>query len=118
MGGDRTLFAPRVPDNARDRSELNPVAVAGLKVTREDLLAFCRVPMSGGINLVEFVSVSSKKSRGEVLYSNKVPFDVSRHPSSKSHVAKTILSRLQEDVEWYSEVLYYSCFSFSQQRGL
>lgn len=54
---------------------------------------------------VQFVCLSlrSRRERNLDELSPQLPFDVSRHPSARSHIAQNMISRLREDVAVYAQ---------------
>jgi hypothetical protein len=76
-----------------------PVYLGGLALS--DLASFNQ-PLNV-IPLAEFVVLRSRTDRGLPPISAEMPFDLSRHPSSRSHSAQSILNRTRDDVTFYAE---------------
>jgi hypothetical protein len=105
---DRTLVAPRVPNYSCSRRVLRPISFEGNVLTVKDLHDFANRPMERiveGVTLDQFVIYKSRSDEGMASLSEELPFDVdvSRHPSAKSTVAESILSRLREDMRNYTK---------------
>ena len=113
---DRTLVAPRVPDYLCDCRVLRAVEFEGNRISLEEIAAFAGQPLvylgkdqlsadGGSTNgLDDYVIRRTRAEDGLDLLPETLPFDVSisEHPSSRTTVARAILSRVEEDVGEYA----------------
>ena len=51
------------------------------------------------VNLHAHVEMMTRAARGEDAVTDKSPFRVMQHPSSNSHIARTAVARLEQDIE-------------------
>ena len=52
--------------------------------------------------LEDFVVQKTRSQLGESTLSPTLPFDVTKHPSAKSHVAQDMIGRMAQDVSDYA----------------
>ena len=78
-------------------SNNNPLEISGA-----DLTSFIGFPLSV-LNLGKFVVTLNRDQRGLEEVSPLLPFDVSRHPSAQTHVAKSMVTRLINDCKIYAK---------------
>jgi hypothetical protein len=105
-GSGRSWITPRVTDiNCETRifSEVAPSILSGLPKTLSaaDIRAFCSSPLEV-ITLSRFVEFKTRAARQLPLVSGSSPLQVLDHPSSRSHIARTSVLRLEEDIRNFS----------------
>ncbi|CAM9939545.1 unnamed protein product, partial [Phaeothamnion confervicola] len=66
-----------------------------------DAAAFAGAPLEPA-GALQHVAATTRAQRGEPAVGAALPFDVSKHPAARSHVARTMLERTAEDVAWFA----------------
>ena len=94
------LSAPQASNFACSQRQLKPFEHEEVSLTEED----CRC-LSGQllacIDLTKYVTFVSPPAEARV--SSEVPFDVSQHADAQTHVAKSLLQRMQKDTLVYAQ---------------
>jgi hypothetical protein len=103
---DRTWVTPQIPDLGCEARYLQPrtaVTQAGidLSVTSETINAFATLPLAG-LGLQKLVTQCSRKDGNLPPVANTLPFHVDKHPSASTHVARSMVSRLTDDVNYFA----------------
>eukprot|EP01012_Entosiphon_sulcatum_P007139 TRINITY_DN13559_c0_g1_i1.p1 TRINITY_DN13559_c0_g1~~TRINITY_DN13559_c0_g1_i1.p1 ORF type:complete len:4669 (-),score=764.85 TRINITY_DN13559_c0_g1_i1:3029-17035(-) len=85
---------------------LEPFGGAGaakLSLDASDLKCFAGRPLDA-LNLDQFIEFTDRRDRGLPLIDERLPFDLSSHPSSFASVAKAMLSRLSTDMQEFAHL--------------
>ena len=103
----RALVTTKVANYACTVRQLKPVPqelVKGIKVgtSSADVDVFGRMPLSP-LGLDTFVAQQTRQEEGLEQVSDKLPFDLRGHPSSRSHIASSMLRRLEDDAKEYAD---------------
>ena len=102
----RSWITPKITDiNCTTRFFFQdlPAILTGLSktLTSADLRAFSSCPLEV-IGLDRFVVCKTRSERNLVQVSGASPLHVLEHPSSRSHIARTSVARLEEDIRNFS----------------
>ena len=97
----RLWLLPKPTDTACDERQLTPINFQGSECSlpASEWQALLQSPLSQ--LAVLRVALTERKQSESPL--SQLPFDVSGHPSALSYVAKTMLSRMNEDVAVYQQ---------------
>ena len=102
----RPLVTTKVANYACTVRQLKPLpqdTVKGIKVGTGvgDVQVFGRMPLSP-LGLESFIAKQTRQEEGLEKVSDKLPFDLRGHPSSRSHIASSMLRRLEDDAKEYA----------------
>jgi len=103
----RSLVTTKVANYACTVRQLKPLprdSVKGIEIgtSTSDVDVFGRIPLSP-LGLDSFVAQQTRLEEGLDKVSDKLPFDLKGHPSSRSHIASSMLRRLDDDAKEYAE---------------
>lgn len=73
-----------------------------LGINERDIKAFSSFPMSI-LGLNSFIAMRNRTDRNLPTISRDVPFNISHHQCAKSHVAKSMMTRMKEDAKTFAE---------------
>jgi hypothetical protein len=80
-------------------SVIPPTLISFVKhYTPEEIMALVTAPLNA-IKLQSYIEEKSLAARGEALVSENSPLQVMLHPSSRSHIARTSVARLEADIK-------------------
>jgi hypothetical protein len=103
----RSWLVPRVTDFTCEKRLITHAVIPPLlhsfvdHYTSQEVAHFCSAPLDV-MQLDKFVHFKDLNSRGEDRVSSISPLRVMNHPSSRSHIARTSVSRLEKDIVDFS----------------
>ena len=103
----RTWLNPRITDFARPKRQVSSMAIPAELTsiaafyTPSEVSFFLGSPLHS-IDLRTYVEQKSLANRGEAPVSSESPLRVMLHPSSNSHIARSAVKRLEQDVVDFS----------------
>ena len=103
----RSWLNPRITDFKRpsrtvsSRSIPSSLFKVASHYTVEEISHLATAPL-GAINLDQYIELRSLANRGEAPVSSESPLRVMLHPSSNSHIARSAVKRLEQDVVDFS----------------
>jgi hypothetical protein len=103
----RTWLNPRIADFKRPKrlvgSESVPTSLTKLRshYVVEEVSHLVDTPL-GAIDLLQYVEYMGLTGRGETTLSGESPLRVMQHPSSNSHIARSNVNRLEQDIKDFS----------------
>ena len=103
----RSWLNPRITDFARAKRQVSSAAVPrnltkiAAYYTPTEVSFFLGSPLHS-IDLRNYVEQKSLAGRGEIPVSGETPLRVLLHPSSNSHIARSAVTRLEQDVSDFS----------------
>ena len=104
----RCWLTPRVTDyNCAKRLITHTVIPAPLHTfikhyTQEEITALVTAPLNA-IKLAQFIEEKTLSARGQSQVQDQSPLQVMQHPSSRSHIARTSVSRLETDIRDFAQ---------------
>ena len=104
----RDLICPRLTNVGCSRMEVGVKPDAGNTgkkipgLSQEDLKSFGAQPMSV-IDLVSYVSMTTRAQREQLAVGETMPFDVSDHPIARNSMSRATIERLRDDTADYAK---------------
>lgn len=86
-----------------NKTPLASAAEMCMKLSDEQVSACGGQPLGKSLDLNQLVDDVPAATSGDARVSTSLPFDVSKHPASKSHVALRMIERLSKDVAEYAQ---------------
>eukprot|EP00960_Hanusia_phi_P029240 747854-Hanusia_phi.AAC.2 len=106
----RKLITTRVTDYACDSRTLKPtkkikVGSSEIGLTQEDVKIFGGNPLLA-LGLDKLLSAQTRQEQGMPPVSDKLSFNLNKHEAARSHIATSMLHRLEDDAKCYAEQVY------------